>query len=77
MYVQKQVSYPLQCGTKASGSASNRSFSFWYSSHYRSHAPSLGLALEGRFHFLEDGSFGRAASRMNLEEFNPAPARNV
>ena len=43
----------------------------------RSHAPSLGLALEGRFHFLEDGSFGRAAPRMNLEEFNPAPARKM
>ena len=43
----------------------------------RSHAPSLGLALEGRFHLLEDGSFDRAAPRMNLEEFNPAPARKM
>ena len=43
----------------------------------RSHAPSLGLALEGRFHFLEDGSFGCAAPRMHLEEFNPAPARKM
>ena len=43
----------------------------------RSHAPSLGLALENRFHLLEDGSFGRAAPRMNLEEFNPAPARKM
>ena len=43
----------------------------------RSHAPSLGLALEGRFHLLEDGSFDRAAPRMNLEEFNLAPARKM
>ena len=43
----------------------------------RSHAPSLGLALEGRFQLLEDGSFDRAAPRMNLEEFNPAPARKM
>ena len=43
----------------------------------RSHAPSQGLALEGRFHFLEDGSFGCAAPRMHLEEFNPAPARKM
>ena len=43
----------------------------------RSHAPSLGLALEGRFQLLDDGSFDRAAPRMNLEEFNPAPARKM
>ena len=43
----------------------------------RSHAPSLGLALEGRFHFLEDGSFGCAAPCMHLEEFNPAPGRKM
>ena len=39
----------------------------------RPHAPSLGLALEGRFQFLEDGS----APRTHLDEFNPAPARKM
>ena len=43
----------------------------------RSHAPSLGLVLEGRFHFLEDGSFGCTASHMHLKEFNPASARKM
>ena len=43
----------------------------------RPHAPSLGLALEGRFQFLEDGSFGQVAPRTHLDEFNPAPARKI
>ena len=43
----------------------------------RSHAPSLGLALEGRVQLLEDGSFEHAAPRTHLEEFNPAPARKM
>ena len=43
----------------------------------RSHAPSLELALEGRFQLLEDGSFDRAASRTHLEEFSPVPARRM
>ena len=43
----------------------------------RSHAPSLGLALEGRVQLLEDGSFEHAAPRAHLEEFNPAPARKM
>ena len=41
------------------------------------HAPSLGLALEGRFQFLEDGSFEHVAPRFHLDEFNPAPARKM
>ena len=43
----------------------------------RPHAPSLGLALEGRVQLLEDGSFDHAAPRMHLDEFNPAPARKM
>ena len=41
------------------------------------HAPSLGLALEGRVQLLEDGSFDHAVPRMHLDEFNPAPARKM
>ena len=40
----------------------------------RPHAPSLGLALEGRVQILEDGSFAQVAPRTHLDEFNPAPA---
>ena len=43
----------------------------------RPHAPSLGLALEGRVQLMEDGSFDHAAPRTHLEEFNPAPARKM
>ena len=43
----------------------------------RPHAPSLGLALEGRVQLLEDGSFDHAAPRTHLDEFNPAPARKM
>ena len=43
----------------------------------RPHAPSLGLALEGRVQLLEDGSFDHAAPCMHLDEFNPAPARKM
>ena len=43
----------------------------------RPHAPSLGLALEGRVQLLEDGSFDHAAPCKHLEEFNPAPARKM
>lgn len=43
----------------------------------RSHAPSLGLALEGRFQLLEDGCFAAVTSRVHLDEFNPAPARKM
>ena len=43
----------------------------------RSHAPSLGLALEGRVQLLDDGNFVHATPRTHLEEFNPAPARKM
>ena len=43
----------------------------------RPHAPSLGLALEGRVQLLEDGSFDHAAPCKHLDEFNPAPARKM
>ena len=43
----------------------------------RPHAPSLGLALEGRVQLLEDGSFDHVAPRTHLDEFNPAPARKM
>ena len=43
----------------------------------RPHAPSLGLALEGRVQLLEDGSFDHAAPCRHLDEFNPAPARKM
>ena len=37
----------------------------------------LGLALEGRFQLVEDGSFAQVAPRTHLDEFNPAPARKM
>ena len=43
----------------------------------RPHAPSLGLALEGRVQLLEDGSFDHVDPRTHLDEFNPAPARKM
>ena len=43
----------------------------------RPHAPSLGLALEGRVQIQEDGSFEYVAPRTHLDEFNPAPARKM
>ena len=43
----------------------------------RSHAPSLGLALEGRVQLLDDGNFGSVTPRTHLEEFNPAPAKKM
>ena len=43
----------------------------------RPHAPSLGLALEGRVQLIEDGSFDCAAPHTQLNEFNPAPARKM
>ena len=43
----------------------------------RPHAPSLGLALEGRVQILEDGSFAQVVPCTHLNEFNPAPARKM
>ena len=72
------VSYPFLCNVELRPLALRRIEATRFGIQaIRSHAPSLGLALEGRFHLLEDGSFDRAAPRMNLEEFNPVPAREM
>ena len=41
------------------------------------HAPSLGLALQGRFQLQEDGCFTPVTPGLHLDEFNPAPARKM